>query len=92
MSNWMDDAACIGIDPELFFPITYGNQYSHLDHSGPAVAICDTCDVRRQCLDMAIDDPSLVGIWGGTTPEQRRRIRRLRHGPNLTTIKGERDR
>lgn len=87
----MDHAACIGADPELFFPIAYGNQFNRDECCGEAIAICNTCDVRRECLDMAVDDPTLVGVWGGTTPEDRKRLRRFRYGPTRTTYpRGER--
>ena len=43
-----------------------------------AVQVCDTCPVSGNCLLFALDDPRLVGIWGGTTTEQRRALRRTR--------------
>lgn len=38
---------------------------------------CRTCPVRAECLEYALDIGA-VGIWGGTTTEQRRQIRARR--------------
>ncbi|TMK81786.1 MAG: WhiB family transcriptional regulator, partial [Actinobacteria bacterium] len=46
------------------------------DEEAEALSICATCPVRAQCLDYAIRNRETYGIWGGTTPDQRRRIRR----------------
>lgn len=45
-----------------------------------AVETCQTCPVKRTCLDTAlsIEASADVGIWGGTTPHARRRLRRER--------------
>lgn len=37
--------------------------------------ICDTCPVRTECLAHALARPSLLGIWGATTPNERSAIR-----------------
>jgi hypothetical protein len=34
--------------------------------------------VRQHCLDYALQDDSLTGLWGGTTDVERREIRRRR--------------
>ena len=69
--TWTDQAACRGTDTEIFFP-------ANADEEAEALSICATCPVRAQCLDYAIRNRETYGIWGGTTPEQRRRIRRER--------------
>lgn len=43
-----------------------------------ARAICDDCPVRQACLDFAMADPSLKGVWGGTTDRDRKRLRKHR--------------
>ena len=67
--TWTDQAACRGTDTEIFYPVTP-------DEEAEALSICATCPVRAQCLDYAIRNRETYGIWGGTTPDQRRRIRR----------------
>lgn len=65
-------AACIGIDTAVFYPRSY-----RLDSKrGPelAIAICETCPVQTPCLDAGLDEPE--GIWAGTTPDDRRHLRK----------------
>lgn len=66
--NWQDLAGCRGKDPELFFPDPAP--------SAPIAAkqICAGCPVTAQCMDYAIEHDEL-GIWGGTTERQRKRIK-----------------
>jgi WhiB family redox-sensing transcriptional regulator len=66
---WAARAACRGADTEIFYPTTP-------DEEAEALALCATCPVRAQCLEDALRNREIYGIWGGTTPEERRRIRR----------------
>lgn len=77
--DWLDDAACRGIDPELWFPIS-----SDPLAAEPAQRICHDCPVQPQCLDAAIAVPATKdrdGIFGGLTAPQRAIIRRRRAKP-----------
>ena len=51
-SDWQTDAACVGTDPELFFPPSGSKG---LD----AKAVCKGCPVSAECLDYAPADPHL---------------------------------
>lgn len=68
---WRDLGACRGLDPEVFFPETD-------DEADVAKNICDGCDVRVACLEHALASREKVGVWGGTTERERRRIVRQR--------------
>jgi WhiB family transcriptional regulator, redox-sensing transcriptional regulator len=70
VGEWADDAACKGASADQFFP---GTRVSNAEIARRA-AICHTCPVAAPCLDHAIHwhEP---GIWGGTTAQQRRRIK-----------------
>ncbi|MFI2301842.1 WhiB family transcriptional regulator [Actinacidiphila glaucinigra] len=72
--NWRDEAACREEDPELFFPIS-GSGLGRAQ-TGEAKAVCLRCPVTAHCLQWALAAGGLDGIWGGTTEEERRRIRR----------------
>jgi hypothetical protein len=37
-----------------------------------AVALCRTCDVQGSCLAWALDVGDCHGVWGATTPRERR--------------------
>lgn len=71
--KWRMQAACRDYDLDLFFPDTY--------HNGSEVrrakAICASCPVREECLAYAIENgDDEYGIFGGTTPRERVRLRR----------------
>lgn len=79
--DWTDDAACLESAPELFFPVSaYGPS---MEQIVAAKSICGRCRVRADCLDWALRSGEAYGIWGGTTPDERRYLRldRLRRVP-----------
>jgi WhiB family transcriptional regulator, redox-sensing transcriptional regulator len=69
---WMEEAACKNKPRVFFFPD--GDDWVDPRAGG----ICAVCPVKDECLDFALRNPSLDGIWGGTSEEERRRIRRQR--------------
>ena len=68
-SDWRADARCIGVDPELFFPMPGANGRA-------AIRICAECAVREPCLDYALTVPERYGIYGGVSEKDRRALRR----------------
>lgn len=72
--SWRTRATCKDTDPELFFPVgTTGQALLQIDR---AKEVCDDCPVKIECLDFAIATNQDSGIWGGTSEEERRDIRR----------------
>ncbi|GAA2838897.1 hypothetical protein GCM10020220_029780 [Nonomuraea rubra] len=59
--------------PGLFFPIVWDDQAGQ--RAEQARSICRACPVQAICLDWALRTGEPDGMWGGTTPEERRRIR-----------------
>ena len=72
-AEWRAAGACVTADPELFFPVSPGGMAA--GQIAQARRICAGCQVRRQCLEFALRTNEMVGIWGGTTPEERARAR-----------------
>jgi WhiB family redox-sensing transcriptional regulator len=73
-NDWRDQSACRDTDPDLFFPVgTTGPAIEQIDS---AKAVCDQCEVRQPCLDFALTSNQDSGIWGGTSEEERRKLRR----------------
>lgn len=68
-SDWQARAACHESDPDVFFP-PMGSRGEE------ARRICRICPVASACLDYALDDPSLIGIWGGTSDTERKTFKR----------------
>ncbi len=72
--NWRDEAKCLGSDPALFFPL--GMTGEPLAQAQAAKRICHTCPVRPPCLTFALETNQDTGVWGGTTEDERRVLRR----------------
>ncbi len=73
-ANWREVAACRDADPDLFFPV--GMAGPALRQIEQAKRICRACPVQARCLAWALDHGVTDGIWGGTTEDERRVIRR----------------
>lgn len=69
--DWIKDAACRGVDSEIFFA-EEGNW--HAKHA-EAIELCSKCTVYKDCLRFATENNIGYGIWGGLTPKQRKRSR-----------------
>jgi hypothetical protein len=66
--RWRELAACRGTDLEVFFP-------GRGESAEPARQVCAACPVRQPCLDYAITNRIVYGIWGGLTERERRALR-----------------
>jgi len=62
---WRTRGACQAVDPETFFP-------APSEPADAAVALCRTCDVQGACLAWALEVGDCHGVWGATTPRERR--------------------
>lgn len=69
--SWRTNAACGGLDPEIFFPVTD-------EDADQAKSVCDRCPVQGPCLEHALSLREKDGVWGGCTERERRRIIRQR--------------
>lgn len=71
--DWTCRAACVRADPDLFFPVGVGPLCQ--DQIRLAKRWCAGCPVADDCLAWAVSTGERHGIWGGTTPDERRLIR-----------------
>jgi WhiB family transcriptional regulator, redox-sensing transcriptional regulator len=62
---WRTRGLCQSVDPETFFP-------APSEPADAAVALCRTCDVQGPCLAWALEVGDCHGVWGATTPRERR--------------------
>jgi WhiB family redox-sensing transcriptional regulator len=69
--DWQDDALCRQVDTDLWFPPPGGTP-------APAKAICRRCPVQFTCLELAVANDIEHGVYGGTTPTERRHLQRHR--------------
>ena len=74
--TWRANAACsTHIDDWLWIEHAPSDEPIAL---AEARTICGACPARQDCLEYALADLSLVGIWAATTLNDRRRIVRNR--------------
>jgi WhiB family redox-sensing transcriptional regulator len=71
--HFWDGALCAEIDPELFFP-KKGSIYE----SRVAKKTCRKCPIVEKCLQYALKDPEIKGIWGATSEQDRHNKRKNR--------------
>ena len=62
---WVVDAACVGMDNDIFFP----SERARLNPL--AFTVCESCRIRRDCYEFAIRSRQPYGIWGGRLFKQR---------------------
>jgi WhiB family transcriptional regulator, redox-sensing transcriptional regulator len=70
--------ACDQATAELFFDEGHESGYRVRDRHQAAKAICALCPILGECRRVGRADPTLVGIWGGETQDERRQAHR--HG------------
>jgi WhiB family transcriptional regulator, redox-sensing transcriptional regulator len=74
-------AHCAGgsIDPDEWFPATAELAQTAPSLASHALALCASCPVRAECLELSLRQwhgAGRYGIWGGTLERERRAIRR----------------
>ena len=75
-SDWRTSAACRDADPDLFFPV--GSTGPALRQIEVAKAVCRACPSLDPCLEFALRTGQDAGVWGATSEDERRAIRRAR--------------
>ena len=69
--KWWDLGACRGLDASAFYP-------DDDDSAEYAKSVCADCSVQAACLEYALSVREKVGVWGGATERDRRRMIRQR--------------
>ena len=65
---------CRDTDPDLFFPVgTTGPAIEQIEN---AKAVCRQCEAQAPCLEFALATNQDSGVWGGTSEEERRQLRK----------------
>ena len=75
--SWQEQAACRGANTDMFFMEEYQTGINQKKIVA-AREMCGGCLVSKKCLDFALDNYIDFGIWAGTTPLQRKVLRRER--------------
>ena len=77
--DWMQRAACRGVDTKVFFPsVEAGDSkaYPYRYHYEEALKVCDPCPVKAECRKYVesferSNRQYLFGVFGNMTPTQR---------------------
>lgn len=64
LGEWRDLAACRTMGTTMFFGET-GTGFPRQPLIDAAIAVCNTCSVRKQCFDYAKRNDLRHGVWGG---------------------------
>ena len=72
--DWRAAAACRHVDPDLFFPV--GNTGPAVEQIDSAKAVCRQSDAQGPCLEFALATNQEAGVRGGTSEEERRKLRK----------------
>ncbi|MFF9163823.1 WhiB family transcriptional regulator [Streptomyces longwoodensis] len=75
---WLTKAACVGEDPEMFFPV--GSTGPALEDVAAAKRVCARCPVIADCLAYALANAQTTGVWGGTDEAERADLLRTAGG------------
>ena len=81
--DWRHRAICRDEDPELFFPIGTTGPAETLVES--AKVVCQRCSVIEDCLSWALETGQYAGVWGGTSEDERRALKRRGVRAHVTT-------
>ncbi len=73
-TTWRQEANCRYTSPSMFFPA--GTTGAAVDEIENAKSFCRACPVQDACLHFAFETNQDAGIWGGTTEDERRKLRR----------------
>jgi len=72
--SWRDHASCRDTNPDLFFPV--GTTGPAIEQIEQAKAVCRECPSQAPCLEFALMTNQDSGVWGGTSEEERRKLRK----------------
>ena len=72
--QWRDVASCRDTDPDLFFPV--GTTGPAIEQIEQAKTVCFECPSQAPCLEFALMTNQDSGVWGGTSEEERRKLRK----------------
>ena len=69
------EGLCRDKDPDLWFPEFDERTKEYGQQAAKAIAVCDVCPIKEVCLAYGLEFED-YGVWGGTTPSQRREMRK----------------
>ncbi len=78
---WQVRASCRGPQATIFFPPSHFERKDEKEaRENRAKAICQSCPVRKPCLEYALGIREPHGIWGGLNEAERKQLLARRAG------------
>ena len=75
--DWQEHAACRDHENVIFFGPEQGeSELERQPREAHAKSICQRCPVAEPCLEFALLTNQDSGIWGGTSEDERRKLRK----------------
>jgi len=81
-----------GLSPDDWYPVSAPAEAA-VREAAHAIAVCSGCRVREECLELALRNWTVGqhGVWGGTVPAERERLRAGRLGQLARVLARSRD-
>jgi hypothetical protein len=83
-----------GLSPDAWYPAETADPADPAKRqTAAALAVCGACRVRQECLELSLRNWTLGqhGVWGGTVPAERERLRVGRVAQLLRALARSRD-
>lgn len=80
------------LSPDDWYPVSAPAEAARRE-AADAIAVCAACRVRAECLELALRDWAVGqhGVWGGTVPAERERLRSGRFAQLTRVLARNRD-
>jgi len=72
--SWQSDALCAQTDPDLFVSGDGVDPEIKKQRIIEAKKICGYCEVAKDCLHYALENPDNKGVYGGLSDRERRKL------------------
>lgn len=69
---WRAQARCRGVPPDVFYPADKESRDRRVERERRAKQVCQSCPVLATCREYAMETGESHGVWGATTPAERR--------------------
>ena len=73
---WSKDSLCLDEDPEIFFTPDGYSESAKRQYEAEAKSICRGCPVANDCLNFALSNNLVYGVWGGLGEDERMPLHR----------------
>lgn len=70
--KFFEKARCKNYSTDIFYPEKYNQRKFPPKIYKSAKNICAKCPIQLQCLEYALENGEIFGVWGGKSPPERK--------------------